>query len=235
MLIRYISDIHLELMRQPQKFLKKINNTNNAEVLILAGDIGNPNKSHYTEFLTHCSKLFPKTFVVYGNHEYYRNNILTGLTFPNLHNVHLLDNTTYEYNNYCFAGTTLWSNVSDVDCEINDIYAIENMTKDIYQQLHENSVEFIMKVKESKNTVLMISHHIPLIELIDEKYKDSLYNSWFASDLKSIFPIPNVKHWFYGHTHSDREDFYYGIEFHCNPVGYVGEKKVVLEKYTNIE
>jgi predicted phosphohydrolase len=69
------SDIHLEFLKDKQrnKFyssLKK-NNEGIPHYCFLAGDIGYPKKSYYDLFIKHCSKIFDKTFVVAGNHEYY--------------------------------------------------------------------------------------------------------------------------------------------------------------------
>jgi hypothetical protein len=34
-----------------------------------------------------------------------------------------------------------------------------------------------------------------------------------------------IKCWFYGHTHSANETIIDGINFLCNPIGYLGENK----------
>jgi len=51
--IKYLSDIHLEFI-QPgmiRKFIKSINNVTNADICILAGDIGSPYSENYKLFL----------------------------------------------------------------------------------------------------------------------------------------------------------------------------------------
>lgn len=224
MIIKYLSDIHFELMRKPQNFFKLIQNPNNAEVFILAGDIGNPCKSYYTEFLTYCSGIFPLTLLVPGNHEYYTNDIRMPLPKFSIPNVIMLNNTITEYKGYTFAGTTLWSDVK-TPLNINDVYSIKNMTREYYSNLHLKSLSFIENLPKTKEIVI-ITHHLPLKELIADKYSDSPYNSWFASDLSGLIKTLPVKHWVYGHTHSPYRGVVNGVNYYCNPVGYKGENNI---------
>ena len=71
-LLRILSDIHLELRNYIPKdiFPEKIN-SGIEEVLILAGDIGDPFSNIYKEFLTLCRSTFSFVIVVAGNHEFY--------------------------------------------------------------------------------------------------------------------------------------------------------------------
>lgn len=64
---QYMSDLHLEMFPgfrlRPQDV--------RAPFLILAGDIGDPSKHEYKDFLTSCACLYERVFVVLGNHEAY--------------------------------------------------------------------------------------------------------------------------------------------------------------------
>jgi predicted phosphodiesterase len=64
-----VSDIHLECMDKPARLKNLV--TSDAEVLILAGDIGHPSQDSYWELLQDAADAFVHVFVVAGNHEYY--------------------------------------------------------------------------------------------------------------------------------------------------------------------
>jgi predicted MPP superfamily phosphohydrolase len=112
-IIRYISDIHLEFIK-PNKIINFINNIkkiNEDEICILAGDIGNPYSSNYEIFTDHISKTFKKTFIICGNHEYYNNktieetNIFLKDFFDGYDNITFLNNSFEVYKGYTFIGT----------------------------------------------------------------------------------------------------------------------------------
>ena len=76
--IRLLPDLHLELML-PSK-CKNINLEDlfsdsstewKEEILVLAGDIGDPFSPFYSKFIKLCSSSFGNIVLVAGNHEYY--------------------------------------------------------------------------------------------------------------------------------------------------------------------
>ena len=101
MRIRYISDIHLELI-ETKIFVNVIQGMKNkddlCDICILAGDIGNPYKQNYKDFMETVNNNFKKIFVIAGNHEYYNNNIIETKNymtelFKNYKNISFLDNS----------------------------------------------------------------------------------------------------------------------------------------------
>lgn len=68
MKIQILSDIHLE--RRSLGFDAIVNTIGNADVLVLAGDIGCPTSLVYHQFLQFCNQRFKHVIVVCGNHEY---------------------------------------------------------------------------------------------------------------------------------------------------------------------
>lgn len=73
MTFQYISDIHLEHYTNNDD-IDKIIPKRHADYLILAGDIGYPQKDSYRYFLEKVSKIWKKIFLICGNHEYYQTN-----------------------------------------------------------------------------------------------------------------------------------------------------------------
>lgn len=82
------------------------------------GDIGNPKKESYQDFIWEQSERFRHVLVVSGNHEYYSNEIseadkLISEICSKKPNVKYLNASTFEYKNVIFVGCTLWSNVTE--------------------------------------------------------------------------------------------------------------------------
>lgn len=120
MKIAVASDLHLEF----QDIL--LENTDNANVLVLAGDICTVKHYHsrpemeksYGEFFKNCSEQFEHVVYVIGNHEHYNyqfNYTVTDLKRKLAHyaNIHVLDNETLEIENKLFVGATLWTDMND--------------------------------------------------------------------------------------------------------------------------
>jgi len=154
MKIAICSDLHLEFGDI------RFSNTENAEVLILGGDImiaqdlhdypvdeisTNPTPrqrkvQEYREFLKHCSNEFNHVIYVAGNHEFYHGKFVDSLRvlreecqqFPN---VYFLENQTKEINDVTFIGATLWT-----DCNKGDpvtLHALQDLMNDFQIIRHD--------------------------------------------------------------------------------------------------
>lgn len=136
MKIAVCSDQHLEFG------YIELKNTENADVLILAGDIlvaedlkrypedkgtDGPLNSHryinsccYRDFFNNVSKEFPVVLYIAGNHEFYGGKwnkslkVLREFT-ANYPNVHFLENDTYQLEDITFVGCTLWTDMNNHD------------------------------------------------------------------------------------------------------------------------
>ncbi len=231
--IKYFSDLHLEFLKNlNSKWIKSLIKTD-ADVLILAGDIGYPNTKIYSDFLIEINSMFKKTFLITGNHEYYSNLsieenneiIKKVISNNNLTNIKLLLNDYEDYNGYRFIGSTLWSKINNPKYLINDFKCVKDMTVDKYNDLHKESVFFIERnIKESELPVIMITHHLPSNTLNDPKYKSyAEYNQCFSTELDYLIDRPIVA-WFYGHTHTPSFTEINGVKMCCNPIGYPDEQ-----------
>jgi predicted phosphodiesterase len=201
------SDLHLEF----QDIL--LNNTENADVLILAGDICTAKHFHsrpemeksYSEFFKNCSEQFEHVIYIVGNHEHYNyqfNYTIIDLKRKLAHynNIHVLDNETFEYNGKVFIGSTLWTNMNDEDpftmnaaqfampdFKIVKYYDGENYTKYTPEQSvkeHKKSLEYIKHVLRSGKDCLVVTHHSPSHKSIHPKFKnEELMNGAFHNQL----------------------------------------------------
>lgn len=234
--IRFLSDLHLEfiLPNKIKSFISKIP-PGIDEICVLAGDIGNPYESNYNIFMEFISRNFKKGFVIAGNHEYYNKsktieetNIFLKDYFKRFNNISFLDNSHEKYEDLCFIGTTLWSKITNPIHEINDVKYIPNFDYIKYNKLNILCVDFLEEILENNENCIIITHHMPLESLIDNKYKTPHmipYNQWFYCDMQHIIEKNKnkIKCWIYGHTHMASNIIIDDIQFLCNPIGYPGE------------
>jgi UDP-2,3-diacylglucosamine pyrophosphatase LpxH len=173
--IQIASDLHLEVNETSDKvnipnFIVK----ENANVLILAGDIGSLYKTkQLSNFLWMVSKMYKLVIYVPGNHEYYKIKDYPELHYhrlinklrhfsDNIQNLRILNRNRIFINEYCFAGCTLWS---DTDMIIPEyIVKIKNINE-IYRNLYKNDLKFVknsIELCQKKNKkLIMITHHCP--------------------------------------------------------------------------
>ena len=240
MKLRYFSDLHLEFISSDKihQFIQKIPPGIN-DICILAGDIGHPYELNYDIFMEFISKNFKKTFVISGNHEYYNTTKTVEETndhlkeyFKKFNNISFLNNTYEHYNNYCFIGTTLWSEITNPKYEIKDVTAIPQFNYIEYNKLHKLSADFLEDALQNNNNCIVISHHVPSDSLTHIKYKNEIllpYNQWFCCNMDNLIEKnkDKIKYWIYGHTHTPSNKIINGIPFLCNPLGYPGENMEV--------
>ena len=159
MKIAVCSDLHLEFGDIDLK------NTENADVLILGGDIcvaadiGKPDPNNFmegarsnriTDFFKRCSFQFPHVIYVMGNHEHYHGDFATSgnkikslLESNMLSNVYLLDKGVKKIDDVTFIGGTLWTDMNKEDSltlfhisrMMNDFRCVENSNRMIERKV----------------------------------------------------------------------------------------------------
>jgi hypothetical protein len=149
MKIAVCSDLHLEFGPI------SLENTENADVLILSGDIcvandlkerdsynirGENDKSNqFHTFFQECCARFPAVIYIAGNHEHYHGDYAKsiGIIRSNLGylvNLHVLDKESVILNDHLFIGGTLWTDMNKEDAStlrhikgyMNDYRIIQN-------------------------------------------------------------------------------------------------------------
>jgi predicted phosphodiesterase len=111
MKLKVVSDIHLEFIGARAALPDICDNT---DAIGLLGDIGNPLKPEYREFLWEMSDRFGQVFVVAGNHEYYANEVsLTNRLIESIcaqrDNLHFLNASSVKWGDFLVLGATLWA------------------------------------------------------------------------------------------------------------------------------
>lgn len=240
------SDLHLDAgVELDDAFFE---NTENAEALLLAGDIcESRNQMAYGQFFERVCAAYPRVFVVCGNHEHYWSSLDTTREqmrnrFAGRENLFFLENEGAEldYDTVIF-GATLWT-----DCNKGDplsMFAVRQFMNDfrlirvgermLYPldcvQMHEETLRAMTEFVETNadKNVVILTHHAPSPNSINERWRDRYHeNSAFASDLRVfMFNHANVRLWAHGHTHDEFDYEEGGCRVVCNPHGYPRERR----------
>ena len=178
MKIALASDVHLEFGQL------EIKNTENADVLILSGDIcvakdlndradinilGESHKSNrYHAFFQKCSEEFKNVIYIAGNHEHYHGDFAISIPrirekLAYLPNIHFLDKEFIAFDDVTFIGGTLWTDMNKEDP--NTLYSIKRHMND-YQIIKNSDREVSIKspiyeIKEDGSTdyTKILSYH----------------------------------------------------------------------------
>ena len=240
MYFQYLSDLHLEFYND----ISHIKIIPEAPNLILAGDIGKPGTQIYKDFIEFVATKFERVFLITGNHEYYgKSNMdeiedyIRNVICTSYQNVIFLQNECYMIPNTNLAlfGGTMWSHIPyqyfyDVIRFMNDYKRIPHLSISKSNELHKKFVatlELLLKTLDDDTKLIVVSHHMPSYDLIDEKYKNNYMNinCAFATNV-DIARNPKIIAWIYGHTHTASQV----DKFYCNPYGYPGENKNIESK-----
>lgn len=243
MRLAYMSDLHMEFGNPILPM-----NKNNADVLILAGDIflardfidQNPKRRKlYTKFLTHISEQFPMVIIIAGNHEMYRwrdtefnehgsyLKILREAITP-YRNIRFLENEHIDLGEVRFIGATLWTDFGNANPLImeqarlgmND-YHTSRYTPHDTLLWHRESMEYIRKHVSSHKKVVMISHMAPSFMSVHPMYQGDSLNSAYATELfEFISDHPQIVVWFHGHMHHTIDYVIGNTRILTNPYGY---------------
>lgn len=176
MKIQVVSDLHLEFSDI------NIKNTQNTEVLILAGDIlvadklfkhGSELGQRFRDFLSRVSFQFPHVIYVAGNHEFYGGghfyghvDLLRAWCNNNYDNIYYLEDDVKKIDNIMFVGGTLWTDLNRGDpltafhikeC-INDYRAIKNDRKGYVPIKPADTMERHVNTKKYFETVIDNAH-----------------------------------------------------------------------------
>lgn len=159
-------------------------------------------------------------------------------------NFHVLINDTVIFEDIRFIGGTLWTNFNNMDkktkeefSEMRDSVKVYksfrgsgysrrggvNVTVDDIYEKHKETVKYFESElsKPFNGKTVLLTHHAPLLESIDTRYKDDFEsNGCYVSDLSYLFKQYKIDALFHGHIHQSKHYYYGNTLVTCNPRGY---------------
>ncbi len=238
MKIAYGSDIHIEFEYYD------IENKENADVLVLAGDICVIEKFNYDSgkcFFDKCADEFEHVIYVPGNHEYYHGDLT--YSFDKLKNllayrtnIHLMNNNFLDIGDVRFIGSTLWTNMNNynplteqhVYFRMNDFRLITRdggyFIPERVEEEYDESMKFIEDNLNEDKINVVVTHHAPSQQSISEEYADDYHmNGAYRTDLEEFISHHDcISAWIHGHTHHNVAYNISNTSVLSNQRGYAG-------------
>jgi len=201
------SDLHIEYLDNPKAsdFIKK-----NAEILVLAGDIGSLYKMDQLEAFLNELHDFKNILYIPGNHEFYMvkdiqpkpfNHLLRDLfdLEKRIPNLIVMNCNSVVIDDIEFLGCTLWSNLAQnyfPKYRVR-IYGFSNI---VYQQQYDKNLQWLkrsLSTSSMKNKVVVT--HYPPINLTTRDKFSYLY----SNNLEHLIKLSNMLVWNFGHIHKN--------------------------------
>jgi predicted phosphodiesterase len=234
MRLNILSDLHLSLgaLETPR---------NDADVVILAGDIARPRDA-----ASWASSFTKPVLYVLGNHEFYGSNIVdTAAEMKRLcagSRIRVLDNDEVVIDGVRFLGTTLWTDfllfgdgekrLDAIREAVSSMYDFRKIrtgdaAEPIFTPAHsaalfnQHAAWLERKLAEPyAGPTVVITHHAPSPKSIHPRFAQSLLNTCFVSDAEHLVDGRLARLWIHGHTHDSFDYALNGTRVVCNPRGY---------------
>jgi predicted phosphodiesterase len=250
MLVQIASDIHIEKLYPNKAVITDfITPVDEAEMLILAGDIGSIYQyEEFKHFFLSCKEHFPVVLYVPGNNEYYLREGFQPKSMKELDediirlcketDITLMNNSYIETDTHIIFGSTWWSHIPDT--LTMRVYK-ENgkpINADDFNLMHNTARRSLNKIIETKGDkkLIVISHYCPTkFGTMNLHHKKSdfieLIPYYFSSSEKYLKGQVDV--WIYGHTHVFR-DFYFDNQ-HTRIISNADPRKKFFKKNFCVE
>jgi predicted phosphodiesterase len=214
---------------------------NDADVVILAGDIARPQ-----EAVAWALGIAKPVLYVPGNHEFYGGSIPGRLDelrrlCAGTH-IQMLDNDQVIIGGVRFLGTTLWTDLLLFGNGSRRAAAIEDaqlFIRDFSRICIDETMETLFSPADSAalfarhagwlaarlaephaGPTVVITHHAPSPRSVHPRFADSLLNVCFVSDAERLLDGNRARLWIHGHTHDSFDYRVNGTRVVCNPRGY---------------
>lgn len=234
MKILLLSDLHLSVQAMDPP-------ASDADVVILAGDLGRPPAA-----MQWARQYRQPTLFVAGNHEFYGSDLVS--TYSRLReeargsSVRILEREEWRHQGVRFLGCTLWSDFrifpDEATCEQAMAMAREKVHDFIRVTLSpDNDERFSPMAARARfdesvawfeerfaepfdGPTVVITHFAPTLQSIHPRFEGSPFNACFVSDLAAQIKRWQPLYWVHGHTH-DSFDYQVGhTRVLANPRGY---------------
>lgn len=225
MKIQVASDLHLEFLRASLRAglsMEALIATTDADVIVLAGDIHKGVEAvEFAGELAHERGV--PVILVPGNHEYYGGDVretLAAMRRAGGKNVHLLACDAVIINGVRFLGATMWTDfelypeispdeaLGEAQRGLNDFRVIQmagrRFTAEDSRDLHLLERTWLERqlTEHWIGATVVVTHHAPAPESIQEPYRGQRLTPAFAADLRTLMTRFHPALWVHGHTHS---------------------------------
>lgn len=232
-----MSDLHLEFSDN-SRWLKQNELPITGDVLVLAGDIFylKDTVTPLTKFWKWASASYRQVLIVPGNHEYYNycDVMDRGLQWKWMfkENVGYYQNQVLRIDDTDFIMSTLWSQIAPADeyfvwKGMNDfrqiMYQGKLLQTEEFNKMHTFCLDSIKRslAESTAKHIVVVTHHLPTLEVVAPHRKGSVLNSAFATELGELIADSRIDAWIYGHSHTNIDTEINGTKIVSNQMGYI--------------
>lgn len=193
------------------------------DLLILAGDIGCPYRSK-----SYLMDEIDKPYIyISGNHEHYNyrySDVISDIFSDDFGG---MEKSSVDFQGNTYHACCLWTDLSNpldllmYENGLNDCNQIKEWSGNKANIEFQKSLQFLQD--NVKKGDIVITHHAPSFQSVNERWKGNLLNPSFTSNLDAFILESKPKLWIHGHMH-DSCDYMLGeTRVICNPSGYSHE------------
>lgn len=238
----YYSDLHLEFRENRMSVHNKLSKIKSDidSILILAGDVSYLNDIKSDRVLKQLCEKFSSVYMICGNHEFYGHNgdaaVLETSFETDYGFLKLVNNSTIKINDYNIIFSSLFGQVHPMNefwvrrgmNDFNQInYGNSSLTVEQFNRINDKCVGYIKMFLENSKTEnnIIVTHHLPSISLIQDRFKGNILNDAFCVDLFDFIydNSHKIKYWIYGHNHFNVETTINNTQMLTNQFGYSNE------------
>ncbi|MCP1674618.1 Icc-related predicted phosphoesterase [Natronocella acetinitrilica] len=230
-----LSDLHLEFgdcrLVAPEAF----------DVIVLAGDINVGTAAE--PVLRELAALGRPLVYVLGNHEFYQGvveEVREAWRRIEIPGVHVLDDTACVIDGVRFLGTTLWTDVNQLDYftmrasgDLSDFQVVrvrgaDGTTRALTPvdtfDAHQEALDFLANAFETPfaGKTVVVTHHAPSEHSAAARWRGTPLQPYFSSRLEPQILDWQPALWVHGHMHDSADYLADCTRVVCNPRGYVG-------------
>jgi len=246
MIIKYLSDLHLEFKSELIDDYFDI--ADGADVVVIAGDLNN-SVGVYKDLERLAMAIFPTPLIyVTGNHDYYHGDKLKvnkKLTYlDSLYtNFHFLNRKSIVIDNILFIGATGWQNFQGYGIEkfsgMNDFHLINKHEYNVlnYGQYDYQFIEDELVRNDARLQTVVVTHLSPTERAINFGTKEvdhkGSYIRAYYNDYDNLIETYEPDFWICGHCHDSFFDIIHHTIICRNALGYKGHDRENLDFVKN--
>ena len=89
--------------------------------------------------------------------------------------------------------------------------------------MHTFCLDFIKRslAESTAKHIVVVTHHLPTLEVVAPHHKGSVLNSAFATELGELIADSRIDAWIYGHSHTNIDTEINGTKIVSNQMGYI--------------
>ena len=227
-----MSDLHFEFHQDGGRAFVRALDPSGIDALVVAGDLATAPMLRGS--LALLAEKYERVVFVTGNHEMYDSSPpevaeIRKWVIDNAPCVTWLDKELLKFRgdpSTDIVGCTLWfpesQDARQNEDGLNDFRAIRDFKPWVYEEAKRDAEYLVDNVLEGD---VVITHHLPTIQSVPERYRGDPMNAFFLHDVEEkVIRRRKPKLWIHGHTH-DSCDYVIGeTRVVCNPYGYHGRQ-----------